>query len=162
LEVIQIQASGHQDSVPEGPIEHLLACHRRIEQRLATLERAGEALQAIQNSLQFLETSGTLHTVDEEESFFPRLRPALSADESAYVESLESEHREAEALYASLKECISRIDTDRYRDLVAQFAGLYRRHIASEDKVFVELGRKVLTRAQLSDIQTEMRARRRP
>ena len=78
--------------VTEGPIEHLLACHRRIEDRLAILERAGEHLEdrpeesllAISNSLRFLDTSGVLHTVDEEESVFPGFAVALPRRKSLF------------------------------------------------------------------------------
>ena len=41
-------------------------------------DRAG-ALDAIRKSLEFLDTSGALHTQDEEDSLFPRLRPKLSS-----------------------------------------------------------------------------------
>ena len=97
--------------VTEGPIEHLLACHRRIEARLATLDRAGhhfedqprESLLAISNSLRFMDTSGVLHTVDEEQSVFPRLRSFLTTEEVRYLDDLESQHREVDSLYDSLK-----------------------------------------------------------
>ena len=48
-----------------------------------------------------------------------------------------------------------------YRELVAKLGSAYRRHIASEDTILVELGRRVLSEAELETIQTEMRARRR-
>jgi hypothetical protein len=60
--MIQIGASA---ATIDSPIEHLVACHRRIEQRLDTLinaaghvddDRAG-ALAGIAKSLHFLDTS---------------------------------------------------------------------------------------------------------
>src|SRR5689334_840774 len=109
--MIQIQAR-ITPPVAEGPLEHLLACHRRIENRLATLERAGEHLEdrtgepliAISNSLRFMDTSGVLHTVDEEQSVFPRLRSSLSPEEIAYLDGLESQHRQVDEVYTSLKQ----------------------------------------------------------
>jgi hypothetical protein len=93
--MIQIQKHA-SPPVVDGPLEHLSACHRRIEHRLDVLqrasdllaERAEEALQAISNSLRFMDTSGLLHTVDEEESLFPRLRQAMSVSEMEYLEGL--------------------------------------------------------------------------
>jgi hemerythrin-like domain-containing protein len=161
--------------VTEGPIEHLLACHRRIEDRLAILERAGqhledrpeESLLAISNSLRFLDTSGVLHTVDEEESVFPRLRGCLAADEITYLDTLESQHREVDVVYASLKQIVNQLQQQRtperlasYRELVAKLTAAYRAHIASEDSVLMDMARRTLTPSQLSEIKTEMRARR--
>jgi hypothetical protein len=59
----------------DTPLEHLSACHRRIEDRLATLGRAAdhlgkspdEALEAIRKSLKFLESNGA-PTMDQEAS----------------------------------------------------------------------------------------------
>src|SRR5947208_5826795 len=94
---------GESAATLDQPIEHLVACHRRIEQRLATLERAaGEldgrenaARDAIAAAIRFMDTNGAWHTEDEEMSLFPRLRPYLTPDELAFVDSLEAQHREA-------------------------------------------------------------------
>ena len=173
--MIQIQKHA-SPPVVDGPLEHLSACHRRIEHRLDVLqrasdllaERAEEALHAIANSLRFMDTSGVLHTVDEEESLFPRLRQAMSASEMEYLEGLESQHREAESLYESLKETVARLqfdrsqaDIQRYRDLVSRLNAVYRAHIASEDDTLITLAERVLSGDQLSMIQSEMRSRRR-
>jgi iron-sulfur cluster repair protein YtfE (RIC family) len=107
--------------IKEGPIEHLFACHRRLEDRLAILERAGghlesapgEALTAITNSLRFMDTSGVLHTVDEEQSVFPRLRCHLTQEELAYLDELESQHREADRVYESLKGVVAALTESR-------------------------------------------------
>jgi hemerythrin-like domain-containing protein len=172
--MIQIQ-SKIASPVTEGPIEHLLACHRRIEARLATLELAGhhledqprESLLAISNSLRFLDTSGVLHTVDEEQSLFPRLRSFLKPEEVRYLDGLESQHREVDALYDSLKQTVLQLQQGRtpehietYRQLVASLTAAYGAHIASEDSILMEMGRRVLNPAELSAIHNEMRARR--
>jgi hemerythrin-like domain-containing protein len=173
--MIQIQLE-KAPPVAEGPIEHLLACHRRIEQRLDVLERAGAALEenpepsliAIANSLRFMDVSGVLHTVDEEESVFPRIRDTASTEEIAYLDKLEAEHREADEVYVRLKEVstalMGAVTADlihEYRQLVNKLGSAYRSHIASEDTVLVELGRRVLKQDELEIIQAEMRARRR-
>ena len=164
------------DSTIEHPLEHLVACHDRIEQRLATLERVAdyleskrqEALEALEACLRFLDSSGVLHTLDEEESVFPRLAPSLSPGEQAYVQNLESQHREADQLYAELKNIGAelkggRSDAEivaRYRQVAGSLARLYRSHIASENDVLIALGRRVLGDAELVAISREMKQRR--
>jgi len=100
---------GAPSATLDAPVEHLMACHRRIEQRLDTLntvaahlpdDRSG-AMAAIEKCFQFLDSNGALHTEDEELSLFPRLRPHLASDELEFVDSLESQHREAEAIYST-------------------------------------------------------------
>jgi hemerythrin-like domain-containing protein len=173
--MVQIQLE-KAPPVAEGPLEHLVACHRRIEDRLDVLERAGAMLDsapeasliAIQNSIRFMDLSGALHTIDEEESVFPRLREAVSAEEREYLHHLEAEHCEAEQVYARLKAVAERLrqhvtsnDVAEYRGTVATLVRMYRSHIASEDSVLVQMGRRSLTDEQLETIQSEMRARRR-
>ncbi len=161
----------------DAPIEHLLACHRRIEQRLDTLIRVGDhlrtnraaALKAIRNSLDFLDTSGELHTEDEEESLFPRLREKLSAAELTFVESLETDHTKAAIIYAELKsialtlgaaaepsaECI-----EKYLDLANRLRTLYGNHIHAEDEVFMAFAARYLNALDIAEISAEMRTRR--
>src|SRR6516164_1298368 len=106
-----LQAKSESGSTLDRPLDHLTACHRRIEQRLATLERLsghlghsyGEALEAIEACFRFFDTSGILHTADEEDSVFPRLRPALTGKERAFIGTLEDQHREADRIYGELK-----------------------------------------------------------
>jgi hemerythrin-like domain-containing protein len=163
---------GQKPAAIDRPIEHLTACHRRIEDRLATLERAGEwlasqdeqrkteALQAIASALGFLDSSGVMHTVDEESSLFPRLLPRLDPGERDYVESLERQHREVDEAYAGLKTATPAGDPVRYCKAVARVAGLYREHIASEDRVLTAIASRHLSGADLDAIAAEMRARR--
>lgn len=95
----------------DSPIPHLMACHRRIEQRLDTLVNAAAhiltdraaALDAIRKSLYFPDTSGALHREDEEASLFPCLRQKLSPAEIRFIDSLEAQHVEAGSIYSELK-----------------------------------------------------------
>lgn len=173
--MIQIQ-SEKAPPVTTNAIEHLVACHRRIEQRLDILERAAsllherpdECLVAIKNSLRFMDTSGVLHTVDEEESVFPRVRNSASAEEISYLDGLEAQHKEADRVYRQLKGVVGTLSDCATPELIAEYgrlakrlADVYRSHIASEDTVLVEMGQRVLTAYQLRTIQSEMQARRR-
>ena len=172
-----IQIGHSPEKVGDEPLDHLVACHDRILTRLATLRRVGEALesnapaalQALRNVIRFFDISGRLHTEDEEESVFPRLRARLTDEQIAYVNALESQHREKEAVYAELKSLAAELETgvtamraSRFRDLVAHLARLYESHIASENEILVELGRSRLTPEELAIIREEMRARRLP
>ncbi len=150
----------------DEPLEHLMACHRRIEERLETLERAAahledrteEALGAFRSAFAFLDTSGALHTADEEESLFPRLMAALERGERAYLAGLEHDHTEAHRIYTELKLSLDR--PAQARHLVDRLCALYRAHIASEDDVLQEYARVHLSAEQLAEIGREMKGRR--
>jgi hemerythrin-like domain-containing protein len=158
----------------DTPVEHLTACHRRIEQKLDALVTAADhldsdrqaALRAIANSIQFLDSSGVLHTEDEEQSVFPRLRPSMSAEENAFVEQLEAQHSEAEAIYAELKTLAEQLrlnttaQVDSYRTCATRLRSLYRDHIRSEDDILTPIAKRTLTPAELVLISQEMRERR--
>lgn len=153
----------------DRPLDHLVACHARIEERLKTLERAAAALDslpveardALQSVFRYFETSGVLHTEDEERSVFPRMESALTAGEREYMAELEQQHRQAEELYLRLKEIPSAgTDATAYRDAVERFCALYRAHIASENMRLMEIARRVLAGGDLEEISREMRARR--
>jgi hemerythrin-like domain-containing protein len=155
----------------DHPIEHLVACHERIEERLKAIERAvanleerpAEARQTLASAFRFLETSGVLHTRDEEESFFSRLQGRLGEEEAAYLAALEAQHREAEAVYTQLKNVPANgADLRPYRETAARFCELYRAHIASENDRLVAVARRALNASELAEITAEMRARRAP
>ena len=170
---------GQVNATIETPIEHLMACHRRIENRLETLERAeahltvdrDAALEAIRKSIAFLDTSGVLHTRDEEESVFPRLRPRMTIAESQYLTTLEEQHHAIEEIYAELKQTVEAMSAaatipgalrSAYAALVAKMAKMYRLHIDSEDEILMLLARNALDADQLRAISNEMAGRRQP
>ena len=171
ITVQQLQ-KGSQDAA-EHPLDHLMACHRRIEDRLATLERAGtafaenreEALAAIRRSLEFFATNGVRHTADEEESVFPRMLPSLCIEEAELVAGLERQHEEAQLLHDALDRAVEGLgaeepDVEGYRRAVADLAEFYRQHIAVEDSTVMAIARRVLSEEQLRAIRGEMRERR--
>jgi hemerythrin-like domain-containing protein len=174
--MIQIGRAGATPASPEQPLEHLVACHRRIENQLAVLARAGEHLQdrpqdalaAIDSSLRFFSISGRLHTEDEEQSLFPRMRSRVSADDATYLVQLEEQHKAVDVLWTELLAIVSQlrqqITVDRiawYRRLVADVSQRYREHIESEDAVLTAMARRTLDSAELEQIGEEMQARRR-
>jgi hemerythrin-like domain-containing protein len=172
--VIQI---GQTSATIDTPIEHLMACHRRIEDRLETLERAAAhltddraaAVDAIRKSIAFLDSSGVLHTRDEEESVFPRLRPRLTEVQLQYLATLEEQHRAVEEVYGELKLASAAMSVSdpipdglraTYTRLVARMAKMYRLHIESEDELLMRLARNSLDADQLKAISQEMAGRR--
>lgn len=162
---------GAPSATIDTPIEHLMACHRRIEQRLDTLVNAADHLDqdgsaaraAIEKSLHFLDTSGVLHTEDEEASLFPRLRPRLSPAEIEFVDSLERQHQEADSIYRELKRLAAELSPDslaRYRACAERLRTLYQAHIRSEDEILTALARRSLDPGEIEEIAAEMRSRR--
>lgn len=158
---------------PDEPADFLYACHRRIEQRIDAIERAAaaladrpeEALTALVSAMAFLDTSGALHTEDEEESVFPRLRQSLERGEWALLASLEHDHVEADRLAARLREIVERARRGEpalpeLRALAQQFVAFYRRHIAWEDETLIPMVQRLLSADEQRQVAAEIRARR--
>ena len=167
------------------PLQHLIACHERIEERLQTLERLAphlrseseqkrqEARAALDNALDFLERMGALHTADEEESLFPRLLGRECADMELFkelAEMLETQHREKEGvlenLLATVKtlppspELPSESQATKVSVLIDHLASLYRPHIMIENQRLIPLSGEYLKEAELEQMRQEMRNRR--
>jgi hemerythrin-like domain-containing protein len=160
---------GEQGDTLSRPLEHLKACHRRIEERLDTLERIAahidtnreEAVAALGRVFAFLDSSGALHTADEEESVFPRLTPRLERAEMSFVAGLEHDHTTAHQLYTELKRHAAEGDYEtQFRGVIERLVAHYRKHIAKEDEVLDSLCREKLTPRELAEISQEMVARR--
>src|SRR5579871_576381 len=108
---VQIGAKAHSFS---DPTELLSDCHRRIEMFLGSLRRVAdlidrplteEARSALESALRYFREAAPKHTADEEESLFPRLRRTHSHEIQAALatlDTLEDDHRKAEALHAEV------------------------------------------------------------
>ncbi len=169
----------------EDPLRHLVECHDRIEEHLQILERAvrplradseqkrREAREALRKALDFLKAMGALHTKDEEESLFPRLRANLRDDPSGLAELmtlLESQHRDKEAVYEELVAWVSGFpaapesptaeQVSRLEGLTAQLTDHYRPHIMIENQRLIPLSGENLTESDREEIRREMLARR--
>ncbi len=161
----QLRSPSAESATLDQPLEHLLACHRRIEQRLDSLLRAAHAIEsrpeeartAIANVLRFLSSSGAWHTEDEERSLFPRLRArGLTGEDDAYLRELESQHHRVEALVERLRDAAP----DGFAALADETARAYRDHIAFEEARLIGVARTALTAADLAEISGEMKSRR--
>ena len=151
----------------EDPMDHLLACHRRIEQRLDSLDLVAanmdakpvEARDALKAAFKYFDTNGHWHTEDEEISIFPRIETQLNDEERLFVTQLEAQHHRAEACYSTLKAAAVSLD-DNLRTAIAEFNAIYREHIATEESQLIAIGRKYLSAEQLTLISAEMKQRR--
>jgi hemerythrin-like domain-containing protein len=151
----------------DRPLDHLTACHRRIEDRLATLERAAKVIDsdpaaaraALGSAFRFFESNGLLHTEDEEQSIFPRLRVSFDDQGRELLDALGRQHDEAEALFAEVKRDVDGAP-EVLRAKVASLVELYRSHIATEDSTLVPLARTHLSEQDAAEISAEMKRRR--
>jgi hemerythrin-like domain-containing protein len=168
----------------KDPIEHLQHCHERIERSLVTVKNAVAALRltdpvlrtegaaALDYELALLQLLTDLHTQDEEQSLFPRLRRNLSANDpeswNELMPILESQHREKQAIFRELATCLRTLPTmgaaaddglARLESLVGQLENVFRPHMTLEDERLMPTCRQYLTPADLDEMRQEMRQR---
>lgn len=167
----------------DDPLEHILACHEQIERRLVTLAHAAmtvafsegamlaDAAAALGYEVEVLEAIDRLHTEDEEESLFPRLRANLKPDLSVLdplMASLEHQHQNEQAAFAKLKAAVKALAAagtqpseaaGSCEDLVRELAAVCGPHMALENESLLPLVRKALTAADLDAVRAEMRQR---
>jgi hypothetical protein len=184
--ITRIKASSEGRGPINDPLQHLVDCHDRIEERLQTLERVvphlrsdseekrREAREALGRALDFLQTMGALHTEDEEASVFPRLLASADGSQDPTLAELtamlEAQHREKEAVFRKLLDQVATFppvpdaptpeQVRRFEGLVAQVAGLYRPHIMIENQRLIPISAEYLKPSELDLIREEMRTRR--
>jgi hemerythrin-like domain-containing protein len=166
----------------EQPLDLLQDCHRRIEHFLAVLTRVvdastsgqltDETRRALEAALRYFKEAAPRHTLDEEESLFPRLRqsPAEGVhDALARVDALHADHLRADAWHNDVDALgrqwlatgqLSPEDRATLKARLTDLTDLYRGHIHIEDTAIFPLARKSLPPDQLAAIGQEMKARR--
>jgi hemerythrin-like domain-containing protein len=151
----------------DAPVELILHCHRAIEERLATLERAAAALEAapaeaaaaMRGILAALEATHVRHTEDEELSLWPRV---IDDGCAALLDELTAEHRAMEAIHLSLRDVLLRAAPELHEELrlhARALASAYRDHMRREEEQVMPRVRS-LDEAELRAIGLEMRIRR--
>lgn len=179
-----------------APLEHTLDqplgllsdCHRRIERFLDTLirvtevigaqELTPEARTALQTALQYFRDAGPMHTRDEEESLFPRLRQIAKGDGEAaekakhafsIVERLQTDHEAADKRHLVIDGIGSRwlkegtlpaAEVQALQHELRDLRAFYASHITAEDATLFPLAETLLDKQQLQEIGREMAARR--
>ena len=156
------------------PLEMLVACHERSEDRcdllhklvdhLASNARDDQAQQAAASLLRYFDTAGEHHHQDEEQDLFPRLLAADARRAGKLVALLRSDHAVMRTLWAQLRppllELADGTPARLERSLVERFTTLYREHMAVEETRLFPLAREILDEGAIAAIGTSMARRR--
>jgi hemerythrin-like domain-containing protein len=163
----------------DDPLEMLLACHRRIERQLETLERLqahvqehgvdADASLAAQAVLRYFARAAEHHHEDEEKDLFPLLAMRIPAGEekarfNALREQLEGEHDAVREQWSRLRKTVEAIGDGIPRTLaesdVQRFISAYRAHIGREEGALHELFSRWIDQSDRDLLGRSMRARR--
>jgi hemerythrin-like domain-containing protein len=177
-----ITIGAQPDHTFEEPIGLLTDCHRRIERFLALLlgitERArggnltDEQRGQLETALRYFQKAAPLHTADEEESLFPRLRETgdpRAAEALQTIERLEEDHIAANALHDEVDGLgrkwldagvLSVDEADRLIRILSALKATYARHIAVEDNEVFPLAEQLLAAGTVRELGREMALRR--
>lgn len=174
-----IQIGAKPDSGFDNPIGMLKDCHRRIESFLHVLclvvgrgrgrSLSEEESAAVNSALHYFRVGGQRHTADEEESLFPRLRGGSATNALEQLPALESDHRRANELHASVEKLYlawinaGQLNYTDERQLVQdtqELDHLYKAHIKVEEEVVFPEAASVLDRESVATMGQEFRARR--
>ena len=166
------------------PLDFLFHCHQKIAANLEALRRATADLHTAQKEdlatvsetingvLTHLRSSGKKHTLDEEESLFPRIRQHKDGGTEEILEvigQLEAQHRRAASIEDTLTEMAVGLaiadDVDPnnialFNDLSESLYDLYRPHIQIENEFIFPAAAQILSADELSAAGLEMFQRR--
>ena len=158
----------------DTPLDMLHACHDRIMDQCATLQKLLQHLpkngcdiqaqQAAQAVLRYFDTAGQFHHQDEEVDLFPLLRATNNADADALIKRLLDEHQAMDALWLRLRTQLQGIAEGQSatleKSLVADFSLAYGRHVMLENTQLLPLSAKLLNEQQLHEMGKKMADRR--
>jgi len=158
----------------DTPLDMLHACHERIMDQCATLQKLlqhlptngcdTQAQQAAQAVLRYFDTAGQFHHQDEEVDLFPLLRAANNADADELIKRLLADHQAMDALWLRLRTQLQDIAEGQSatleKNLVADFSLAYGRHVMLENTQLLPLSAKLLNEQQLHEIGKKMADRR--
>ena len=165
-----------------NPIGMLSDCHRRIERFLGGLIAIAEEAHRgaipetnralFETALRYFREAAPKHTLDEEESLFPRLkchRGPQTEDALALLDHLEAEHIKAGDRHRTVDRLasewlaqgsLSSTGADLLMANLQKLRSDYEEHIAVEDNELFPLAARLLSTDELSVIGEEMAARR--
>src|SRR5215469_16773673 len=162
---------------PSDVADLFLECHERIRTfiglaaRLAKTEQASpdEIRDAASRVARYFSDALPLHVADEEESILPRLSGRNPELDSA-LDRMNREHRAHEHPLGVLLEACNTLKVspemlDRTREklagAVAELERDYATHLQEEERIILPAIRTFLTPAEKTEVESEMRARRR-
>ncbi len=131
-----------------------------------------EQRQALEVALRYFREASPRHTLDEEESLFPKLRACgggAAQDALDAVDALEADHDRAEAGHAEVEQLgqkwlaegrLSRSESARMAEVLQSLQSLYQTHIQVEDTQIFPLAADVLDAPTIQAIGREMAERR--
>ena len=157
-----------------APLEMLHACHDRIMDQCATLQKLmqhlpaqgcdTQAQQAAQAILRYFDTAGKFHHQDEEVDLFPLLQATHNAEADELIKRLLDEHQAMDALWLVLRGQLQTIAAGNSatleRNVVTDFSLAYGRHVMLENMKLLPLAAKLLNQQQLNNIGKKMADRR--
>lgn len=157
-----------------SPLDMLHACHDRIMDQCATLQKLmqhlpmhgcdTQAQQAAQAILRYFDTAGVYHHQDEEEDLFPLLRATENADVITLMQQLLDEHKKMDALWLALRNQLQAIAEGKAdtleRNMVADFSLAYGKHVMLENMKLLPLAARLLNAQQLQETGRKMAERR--
>jgi iron-sulfur cluster repair protein YtfE (RIC family) len=153
----------------------LAHCHEHILGKLAELEETSRALRRegaysdallarFCDALVFLDTAIPMHSADEEQSLFPRLRrcqPFTGRAGDTPMDCMESEHKQHQRLLAALKRALMQREVLGAADAAVAVVNEYRAHIGKENEVLFPWAKELLNDpAEVAVMTREMQARR--
>lgn len=158
----------------DSPLDMLHACHERIMDQCATLQKLvqhlpmhgcdSQAQQAAQAIMRYFDTAGQFHHQDEEVDLFPLLRACNNEDADGLMRQLLDEHRAMDALWLKLRGQLGDIADGKSasleRLLVADFSLAYGRHVMTENMKLLPLAARLLNNQQLRNMGKNMAQRR--
>lgn len=173
----------HKSLIPvaagfDDPIGLLRACHLRIQQRCALLDRIIEHLQkhgadsqaqaACKQVSHYFDTAGKHHHEDEEEDLFPAMLAACGARRrnkiQTLIDDLNADHVVMAQAWADLRPALKAVEENAAqnldRELVDRFQSAYLAHIEREEAEAFDAAEEFLSAAELERIGRNMAARR--
>lgn len=155
------------------PIGLLRACHERIFQHCATVERLAlhlnekgcdaEFLAAAARIHRYFSTAAQHHHADEEQDLFPIL-VASSPKMAGLVQRLKQEHSKLDALWQALAPLLTQPDTisdlAAFAELSRNFADAYRAHATRENEELLDNARLILSSDEIRQLGHNMAQRR--
>lgn len=167
----------------DRPLDLLAACHARILERCATLEKLlshlaaaheapypaadADARQAARAVLRYFDEAAPLHHDDEERNLFVLIEEAggtCAFDLCDFLEGLEADHDVLAELWLRLRAPLAEIASGTTavlpRQEVERFVRLHREHVAFENERLLPLARRVLDADALARLGAAMAARR--